>query len=251
MGNYKEGHLDIILKENTPMEIILLMMDLANYNDDIFSPEKKTREERIARLKYKNQDELFKSEYLDWVHLDIIFEILGIDNKFDWYTYEEYEAYILLNESGLENNLKNLEEFYYDVLDSDKKYHKVIEHILQHKFRKIKFHFSICSKYYDNELDKIFEFLKSYIEETEECLGEIHDEDGYLGKEYYYNGRKNKKEKIEIVEIQDIINLFDKLKEQNGNQWVIIETPTGSASLQLKNALVYEGCCGEIVLDSE
>lgn len=62
---------------------------------------------------------------------------------------------------------------------------------------------------------------------------------------------KNKKKEIEIVEIQDIINLFDKLKEQNGNQWVIIETPTGSASLQLKDALVYEGCGGEIVLDSE
>lgn len=61
-------------------------------------------------------------------------------------------------------------------------------------------------------------------------------------------GKKNKKKSIDAWEI---VSLLNKLKEQNGNQWVIIETPTGTASLQLKDALIYEGCWGEIVLDSE
>lgn len=59
------------------------------------------------------------------------------------------------------------------------------------------------------------------------------------------------KKKEKPIEAWDIVSLLNKLKEQNGNQWVIIETPTGSASLRLKDALIYEGCGGEIVLDSE
>lgn len=60
-----------------------------------------------------------------------------------------------------------------------------------------------------------------------------------------------KKDKKKPVNAWKIVSLLNKLKELNGDQWVIIETPTGSASLQLKDALVYEGCWGEIVLDSE
>lgn len=60
-----------------------------------------------------------------------------------------------------------------------------------------------------------------------------------------------KKDKKNLVNAWEIVSLLNKLKELNGNQWVIIETPTGSASLQLKDALVYEGCWEEIVLDSE
>lgn len=61
-------------------------------------------------------------------------------------------------------------------------------------------------------------------------------------------GKKDKKKPVNAYEI---VSLLDKLKELNGDQWIIIETPTGSASLQLKDALIYEGCWGEIVLDSE
>lgn len=50
----------------------------------------------------------------------------------------------------------------------------------------------------------------------------------------------------------DVIKLLDQLKEQNGNQTVIIETPGKSISAQLKDVHnIYEGCCGEIVLDAE
>lgn len=53
------------------------------------------------------------------------------------------------------------------------------------------------------------------------------------------------------IKAWEVVSLLNKLKEQNGNQIVLIETPSGSASLRLKDALIYEGCCGEIVLDSE
>lgn len=49
----------------------------------------------------------------------------------------------------------------------------------------------------------------------------------------------------------DVIRLLDKLKEQNGEQVIIVETPNGTVDIKLKDALIYEGCNGEIVLDSE
>lgn len=53
------------------------------------------------------------------------------------------------------------------------------------------------------------------------------------------------------LEAFDIVRALDRLKEENGNQTIIVETPNGSLSLKLKDALIYEGCCGEIVIDSE
>lgn len=58
--------------------------------------------------------------------------------------------------------------------------------------------------------------------------------------------RKNKK-----TTVFEVINLLEKLKKQNGNQKIILETPDGTVSVCLKDALIYEGCRGEIVLDSE
>ena len=42
MGNYKEGRLDFTLKEDTPMDIIMVAVDLADYNDDDYLPDKET-----------------------------------------------------------------------------------------------------------------------------------------------------------------------------------------------------------------
>lgn len=196
MGNYKTGHLNLTLKENTPMEIILLLADLASYDDDRL-PNSNFRKERIEKLKNKNNHEIFNSLYLDYLILDssedINFEIQNPDGKFRWYNFNGYKANILLEESGLEKNFENFEKFYCQTLDEDIRYQESIQYISQHKFRKINFYFSHGSKYYDNEFDKIFNFLKPYIEETEECLGEIRDEDGYLGKDYYLHETTFKK----------------------------------------------------------
>lgn len=48
-----------------------------------------------------------------------------------------------------------------------------------------------------------------------------------------------------------IIGVLDRMKAENGDQVVILETPEGTSSLHLKDATIYEGYCGEIVLDSE
>lgn len=48
-----------------------------------------------------------------------------------------------------------------------------------------------------------------------------------------------------------VIEMLDRMKEENGEQVIIIETPNGTASLKLRDAMIYEGCGGEIVLDSE
>lgn len=48
-----------------------------------------------------------------------------------------------------------------------------------------------------------------------------------------------------------IINLLDELKEINEYQVIIVETPDGTVDTNLGRALIYEGCNGEIVIDSE
>lgn len=53
------------------------------------------------------------------------------------------------------------------------------------------------------------------------------------------------------VNRSNIIKLLDEMKAKNGEQIIIVETPEGTASLKLKDALIYEGCNGEIVFDSE
>lgn len=53
------------------------------------------------------------------------------------------------------------------------------------------------------------------------------------------------------IDKRDVIRLLDKLKEQNGEQVIIVETPNGTVDIKLKDALIYEGLRGEIVLDSE
>lgn len=189
MGNSKTGYLNLTLKENTPMEIILLMADLASYDDDRNS-NLSQRENRIEKLRDKDKHELFgKYSYLLWLILhigeDIDFEIKDINGEYGWYNFYGYKANILLEESGLEKNIENFEEFYCKILDEEIYYQDAIQYISKHKFKRINFYIRHCSKYYNNEFDKIFDFLKPYIEETEECLGEIHDEDGFLRKNYY------------------------------------------------------------------
>ena len=48
-----------------------------------------------------------------------------------------------------------------------------------------------------------------------------------------------------------IIRKLDKLKAEHPEQVIIVETPEGSASLKIGDALIYEGISGEIVIDSE
>lgn len=48
-----------------------------------------------------------------------------------------------------------------------------------------------------------------------------------------------------------IVRALDKLKKANGEQIVIVETPDGTLSVRLQDALIYEGYQGEIVIDSE
>lgn len=48
-----------------------------------------------------------------------------------------------------------------------------------------------------------------------------------------------------------VIKQLDKLKIECPNQEIIVETPEGTVSLKIGDALIYEGMSGEIVIDSE
>ena len=77
----------------------------------------------------------------------------------------------------------------------------------------------------------------------------ITDNSGELSEQYanlanaYFNESKNIKEKF--------IELFDRLKEENPNQEIIVETPNGTVTFKIGEANIYEGMGGEIVMDSE
>ena len=48
-----------------------------------------------------------------------------------------------------------------------------------------------------------------------------------------------------------IIRKLDKLKAEHPEQKIIVETPQGTVELKIGDALIYEGICGEIIIDSE
>mgnify|MGYP006967157950 CR=1 FL=1 len=48
-----------------------------------------------------------------------------------------------------------------------------------------------------------------------------------------------------------VIKQLDKLKIEYPDQEIIVETPKGTVSLKIGDALIYEGMGGEIVIDSE
>ena len=48
-----------------------------------------------------------------------------------------------------------------------------------------------------------------------------------------------------------VIKQLDKLKIECPKQEIIVETPKGTVSFRIGDALIYEGCRGEIVIDSE
>ena len=62
-------------------------------------------------------------------------------------------------------------------------------------------------------------------------------------------------EKINIEESwnrkEKVIKQLDKLKEEFPNQEIIVETPNGTVTLKIRDANIYEGMRGEIVIDSE
>ena len=48
-----------------------------------------------------------------------------------------------------------------------------------------------------------------------------------------------------------IIRKLDKLKAEHPEQKIIVETPQGTVELKIGDAFIYEGICGEIIIDSE
>ena len=48
-----------------------------------------------------------------------------------------------------------------------------------------------------------------------------------------------------------IIHQLEKLQVDHPDQEFIMETPEGTVSLRIGNAIIYEGMNGEIVFDSE
>ena len=50
---------------------------------------------------------------------------------------------------------------------------------------------------------------------------------------------------------EKIIHCLDKLKKENPEQIIIIETSQGCVECKIGDAIIYEGIAGEIVIDSE
>lgn len=58
--------------------------------------------------------------------------------------------------------------------------------------------------------------------------------------------------KSKKIEAWDVIKLLSQLQKENPEQVIIIEIPGTEIRMKLKEFHnIYEGCCGEIVLDAE
>lgn len=53
------------------------------------------------------------------------------------------------------------------------------------------------------------------------------------------------------MKIDNVIKYLDKLKKENPNQIIIVETPTGNVEFKIGDALIYDDPRGAIVIDSE
>lgn len=54
------------------------------------------------------------------------------------------------------------------------------------------------------------------------------------------------------IEAWDVVKLLSQLQKENPEQVIIIEIPVPGIRMKLKEFHnIYEGCCGEIVLDAE
>ena len=58
--------------------------------------------------------------------------------------------------------------------------------------------------------------------------------------------------KSKKIEAWDAVKILNQIKDQNPEQVIIIEIPGPGIRMKLKEFHnIYEGCCGEIVLDAE
>lgn len=53
------------------------------------------------------------------------------------------------------------------------------------------------------------------------------------------------------IKPSDIIEYLDRIKKENPNQVIVVETPKGTVELEIGDALIYEDGHGWIVIDSE
>lgn len=51
--------------------------------------------------------------------------------------------------------------------------------------------------------------------------------------------------------LDDVIKCLDRYKKMNPKGMIIVETTKGSVQLEIGDALIYEGQCGELVIDAE
>ena len=103
--------------------------------------------------------------------------------------------------------------------------------------------------HYKNYVDPIISKLCAYAEKVEKYRRMYLDE---VQKNLELTKQlEEKTDKLENITIDTVVNALTGLKKVNKDQKVLMETPEGSLYLKLGDALIYEGCVGELVLDSE
>ena len=53
------------------------------------------------------------------------------------------------------------------------------------------------------------------------------------------------------MKTDNVIRYLDRLKKENPNQKIIVETPNGAVEFKIGDALIYDDPNGMIVIDSE
>lgn len=201
MGNYKEGFLEIPLQKDTPLSVIEPFVILEHFfGDKDLKNDRTSRESRIERYiqsikKSSGNNEklltMLSSAAIGRLYIDIHFNIfLPWCNEMFEIDELGYVAYCDFMSRPFDKTMENFNKLYEFYSNKDLTFRKLNNNVKLKTFYNVILYIKVCSKQYSDEFDKIINFLRPYID-SDDILGKIQDEDGYLNKKFFKDSRED------------------------------------------------------------
>ena len=161
MGNYYEGKLTIALKKDIPHDLHLALINMCYWKDEMKIPEK-----------WKNEP-IFKNDKFDRLRISYGFTMSEEDDEVSLLEYEGEDLCEIFEEQ-------------------EELWDRVCGYYVE---------LNLCLKGYKNLCEEFIDWIKPYANIKYNYLGNIHDEDGYMNKDFFLDDTEFKKEieKTKIV----------------------------------------------------
>ncbi len=196
MGNYKEGYIQVFLRNDTPMTVIESLVDLMYFPSD-YKDGKDLKSDRIMRLKNTRKEKFFQGEIGRlMVEIDPTFMPLE-SHSLQTLDMNLYVIHCYCLDHYI-TDFKMMEDLYCDEkFTQNIGITSVKKALKKRKFSNLWLRVLVNAKQYTSELDDLIDFLKPYlVKGHENKVGHIKDEDGYLNKDIYLDKDFFKKQLI-------------------------------------------------------